>query len=265
MNLAGITALWFCCCVTALADSIPLARAGAEMKVKADISGNGRDAAALKLTNTGAGPVTVALPAGSLLEAKTGERQVTLRTLETTIAEGGSAEATLPTAALATKNAKSDRPLTLRGETEPRLAPLMKLLENQNDLPRATTQLAVFIILEDIEWAAWRAWAAAASGSSPTAPPTPAEVAQAVDALGLVRLALPDRKPALLASEELKRLALRNPQARGKAGALYGLTLENAVTGEPALPPDLKQLLHMAPNDNCPICRQRQKTGADIP
>jgi len=265
MNLVGITALWFCFCAATLAESIPLARASAEMKVKADISGNGSDAAVLKLTNTSGAPVTVALPAGSLLEAKTGERQVTLRTLETTIAAGGSAEAALPTAALATKNTKSDRPMTLRGDTEQRLAPLVKLLENQNDLPRATTQLAVFIILEDIEWVAWRAWGAAASGRPPTDPPTPTEVAQAVDALGLVRLAMPDKKPALLASEELKRLALRNPQARGKAGALYGLTLENAVTGEPALPPDLKQLLHMSPNDNCPICRQRQKADPDIP
>ena len=74
-----------------------------------------------------------------------------------------------------------------------------------------------------------------------------------------MKLSNPAKPPALLADEALKRLALRNPWARGKAMALYGMTVDNALTGDPALPPDLNQLLHTAPNDNCPICRQRQK------
>ena len=265
MNFIRIAALWVCCCAAAFAEPIPLARASAEGKMRAEFSGNGCDSATLKLANTSAEPLTILLPAGTLLDAKTGDRQVTLRALELQIEAGTLAEATLPTTALTTKNTKSDRALTLSAEVEPRLAPLVKLFANQNDLPRVTAQLAVFIILEDIQWPAWRAWSAAAAGKPAADAPTPVEVAQAVDALGLVRLAVPDKKPALLASEELKRLALRNPQARGKAGALYGLTVENAVTGEPALPPDLKQLLHMSANDNCPICRLRQKAGAEIP
>ena len=265
MNLLRIAALWICCCVAAIAEPTPLAKAIAEGKVRADFSGNGCDSASLKLANTGSESQTLLLPAGSLLGAETGGRQVTLRGFEIQIEAGALAEAALPTAALATENTKSNRTLTLSAGVEPRLAPLVKLFASQNDLPRATAQLAVFIILEDIQWPVWRTWSAAAAGKPGTDAPTPAEVAQAVDALGLVRLALPEKKPALLASEELKRLALRHPQARGKAGALYGLSVENAVTGEPALPPDLKQLLHMSANDNCPICRLRQKAGADIP
>lgn len=265
MNLLRIAALSICCCAASLAEPTPLAKAFAEGKVRADFSGNGCDSATLKLANTGAEPQTLLLPAGSLLVAKTGERQVTLRAFEVKLDAGASAEASLPTAALATKNVKSDRPLTLSAGAEPRLAPLVKLFASHNDLPRATAQLAVFIVLEDIRWPAWRAWSASASGKAATDAPTPAEVAQAVDALGIVRLAMPDKKPALLVSEELKRLALRNPQARGKAGALYGLTVENSVTGEPALAPDLRQLLHMSANDNCPTCRLRQQSDANLP
>jgi len=87
--------------------------------------------------------------------------------------------------------------------------------------------------------------------------PTPAEIAQAVDAAAYVRLTEPDKKPALLADDNFKRLALRNPWARAKAMALYGLSVDDALTGDPGLPPDLGKLLHTAPNDNCPICRQR--------
>lgn len=265
MNLLRIAALWMCCCAAAFAQAIPLAQAVTDGKVRADIAGNGRDSATVKITNTGADTLTVSLAAGTVLDAKDGEQQVSLRAFETKLAARATVDAALPTAALATKNAKADRTLTLSTHAEPRLAPLVKLFENQNDLPRATAQLAVFIIIEDIQWPAWRAWSAAAAGKQAPDSPTPAEVAQAVDALALVRLAAPDRKSAMLASEELKRLALRIPSARAKAMALYGLTVDNALTGDPGLPPDLRQLLHTSPNDNCPICRMRQKMEPDMP
>jgi hypothetical protein len=265
MKLLRIAVLWMCCCAAAIAQAIPLAQAMADGKARARIAGNGRDSATLKITNTGADALTVSLAAGTLLDAKDGGRQVTLRTFETKLDAGASADAVLPTAALATKNAKSDRTLTLSATAEPRLAPLVKLFENQNDLPRATAQLAVFILIEDIQWPAWRTWSTASSGKPVPDSPTPAEVAQAVDALALVRLAAPDRKPAMLASEDLKRLALRNSAARVKAMALYGLTVDNALTGDPGVPPDLRQLLHTSPNDNCPICRMRQKMEPDMP
>src|SRR5205823_362505 len=143
--------------------------------------GERRDSATLKLRNTTAEPLAIVLATGSVLDAKTGEQQVTLRTFESALEAGGSVGVVLPTAALATKNAKADRALTLGVGTEARLAPLVKLFENQNDLPRATAQLAVFIITEDIPWPAWRAWSAAAGGKTATDAPTPAVVAQAVD------------------------------------------------------------------------------------
>jgi hypothetical protein len=47
--------------------------------------------------------------------------------------------------------------------------------------------------------------------------------------------------------------------------ALYGMTVEDAITGDSSLPVDLGKLLHTSPNDNCPICRQRNKGPAEIP
>jgi hypothetical protein len=265
MKLLRIAAPWMCFCAAAFAQAIPLAQAVADGKVRLEITGNGHDTATLKLTNTGADLLTVILAPGKVFDAKNGDRQMSLRVFETKLNAGASADAVLPTAALATKNSKADRALSLSARAEPRLAPLVKLFENQNDLPRATAQFAVFILLEDLRWPAWRVWSAEAAGKPVPNSPTPAEVAQAVDALALVRLAAPGSKPALLANEELKRLALRNPWARAKAMALYGLTVEDALTGDPGLPPDLKQLLHTSPNDNCPVCRLRQRMEPDMP
>jgi hypothetical protein len=162
---------------------------------------------------------------------------------------------------LSSANTSTQRVLALAPGGEPRLAKLLEFFDKQNDLPRSTAQLAIFVTLEDITWANWQKWLAPTWAAEKPAKqhPTPAEVAQAVDALAFVRLTEPEKKPAFLTDENFKRLALRNPWARGKAMVLYGLSVEDAITGDPSLPPDLGKLLHTSPNDNCPICRQREK------
>ena len=257
-----IFAALFVFCAAALADALPLAKA---LEIAA-ISGNGRDSASLRLTNPTAEPVTISIRAGTIFISETGERQVVLRDLEAKLEAKGEADAVLPMAALSSKNEGTQRTLKLALEPEPRLAALLALFSKQNDLPRTTAQLAVFVALEDMTWEAWTQWLAA------TRPPgkakqaiSPAEVAQAVDGLAFVKLSNPPKSPAMLADEGLKRLALRNPWARGKAMVLYGLSVDNALSGDPALPPDLNQLLHISANDNCPICRQREKMKPDLP
>ena len=148
-----------------------------------------------------------------------------------------------------------------------KVAKLLELFAPQNDLPRPTAQLAIFILLEDLSWPNWKKWLEPtwSAEKQPKSHPTPSEVAQAVDAIAFARLTAPDRKFQILTDEDFKRLALRNPWARGKAMALYGLTVEDAITGDTSLPPDLSKLLHTSPNDNCPICRLRQKEPAEIP
>lgn len=259
--LARIAVLGLWLGMGALAEEAPLSlvTALAQQQVRAEWMGNGRDTATLKLTNTGATPLKLNLPAGSVLAAENGEKQITLRALFTELAPGGEADAILPTAALSSKNTATQRALTPQPTGEPRLAKLLALFDQQNDLPRPTAQLAIFVLLEDAGWPAWRQWLTPVwSAEKPAkAHPTPAEIAQAVDALAFARLAAPELKPVFLADEDFKRLALRNPWARAKAMVLYGMTVDDAITGDPSLPADLGKLLHSAPNDNCPICRQR--------
>lgn len=252
--------------LTVFAESLSLQKAIAEKRVEAVISGNGRDSASVHLKNPAAAPMSIAISAGTVFVGENGERQVVLRDLDAKLDAGGEADAVLPSAALSSKNTSTQRALKLSPDGEPRIANLLPLFAKQNDLPRPTAQLAVFVAVEDMKWDAWTQWLAAARppGKEKQAV-TPAEVAQAVDGLAFVKLSNPAKSPALLADETLKRLALRNPWARGKAMALYGMTVENTLTGDPAQPPDLNQLLHTTPNDNCPICRQRQKMQPEFP
>jgi hypothetical protein len=245
----------------------PLTDAVQQKRVILEATGNGRDTITIKLTAAANTSTTVTIPAGSRFASDRGEAQITLGKLEAQLAPNSETEVILPTAALSTKNSATQRAVKLAPLDEPKLAALIPLFAHQPDLPRPTGQLAVFILFEDITWPDWKQWLAPKwEAEKPRkSHPTPAEIAQAVDAIAFARLAAPNQKFAILADEDLKRLAVRNPWARGKAMALYGLTVEDAITGDPSLPPDLGKLLHTSPNDNCPICRQRAKPPAEIP
>jgi hypothetical protein len=249
----------------ARAEEVGLTEAVTAQKLKAELAGNGRDSASLKLANLTAAPVTLNIPAGTILLSANGERQITLRALKTELAAKAEADAILPTAALSAKNTDVQRAVTIAPAREEKLAKLVELLDKQNDLPRPTGQLAVLVLLEDVSWADWQQWLGPAwTREKPPKPhPTPVEIAQAVDAIALARISTPDRALTILTDDNFKRLALRNPWARGKAMALYGLTVEDAITGVPSLPPDLGKLLHTSPNDNCPICRRRAEMQKD--
>jgi hypothetical protein len=228
-------------------------------------SGNGRDT--LHLQVTAAAKIRVNIPAGAIFQSDAGEQQIVLRSLAMEPGPGADVDAILPAAALSSHNTAHERSVTLAGTGDEKLAKLLELFGQQNDLPRPTAQLAIFVSLENLGWVEWKKWLEQAWRAEKPAKqhPTPAEVAQAVDGIAFARLANPDRKLSILADEELKRLALRNPWARGKAMALYGLSVEDALTGDASLPVDLSKLLHTSPNDNCPICRQRNKGPAEIP
>jgi hypothetical protein len=224
-----------------------------------EAQGNGRDLLALILHNTLPTPMVVTIPAGLIAGGRTTEsRVIVLRAATASMPAQGTVEVALPVAALSSKNMLKPQTFELTASSEPRLATLLKALADQPDAPRSTAQLAVLCLLEDVTFAQWRQFL----GASPDAPPTPAEVTQAIDALGLLRTIDPPRSFALASDADLKLRALRNPWCRAKAMAIYGLDL-----GDGAAPPDLRQLLHTQPGDNCPICRQRtlMQKQAEIP
>ncbi len=212
-------------------------------------SGNGRDQLTLAVRNASAEAVKVAVPAG-LIAAAGDQKVMVLRAAVLEVPAEGAAEVALPTAALSLKNGNKPQPFKATRDTEPRLFSLLKYLADKPDAPRATSQLSVLALTDDVNFAQWRAFL----GLAAETPPTPAEVTQAIDALGILRVVAPEKSFALGTDAELKRLALRNPWCRAKAAQLYGL---NIPGGPGAVPPDIGQLLHTTPGDNCPICRQR--------
>jgi hypothetical protein len=243
---------------------LPIAAALENRDLRCEMNGNGRDQLALTIRNTSAAPVAFAVPAGLIAAGPKGENKMAiLRGASATIPPQGFVDIALPAAALSSKSTCAAQPFTPTATTEPRLAGLLKFLADQPDAPKATAQLAVLCLLEDISFPQWVRFLATPATSAPAeSHPTPNEVTQAIDVLGILRTIAPKQTFALAADPELKLRALRNPSCRAKAMQIYGLDL-----GDGAVPPDLGQLLHTKPNDNCPICRQRalmQRPASDL-
>ncbi len=242
--------------------AIALPAALREPLLHATLLTNGRDQITLSVRNESAAAAQIVIPTGLICVARDGADLVIVRGAELTVAAGEVGEAQLPAAALDLAPIPP-QPCSPREATEPRLAPLLKLLANFPDAPRPTVQLAVLAVVKDISFAQWRAIIAgrgeASAGSAGVA--SDDEVVQAVDALGLLRTAIPERTFALALDPDLRVRALRHPRCRAKAAQLYGLE----IPGDPpdaASVPSLSQLLHSKEGDNCPVCRQRERMQA---
>ena len=244
----------------------PLSVAVEGKRLTVEARGNGRDQLELTLRNPSPAAVTVTIPAGLIAEGRNkADRVIVLRKGEASVPPQGVVDVALPVAALSSNSGGTTQPFNLTAASEPRLTPLLDYLANQPDAPRATAQVTVLCLLENLSYPQWLQSLAASSDPAATAKdphPTPAEVTQAVDVLGLLRQLAPQQTFALAGDSELKLRALRNPWCRAKAMQVYGLSL-----GDGAVPPDLGQLLHTKPGDNCPICRQRallEKGSSDL-
>ena len=250
------------------ADSLEVRQAVTRRDLRCELSGAVPDRVILTVANSGDLSVTIAIPAGMICAGADGTAHlVCLRSAALSIAPGATAEALVPAALLSSKQPPPGKSLHLLDAVEPRLDPLLKKLADQQDVPRATAQLAVFCLLENMTFSGWQKFLSAQRGSEPEKEPhpTPAEVAQAIDALGLVREVAPERTFALASDGELKLRALRNPWCRAKAMQLYGIKVTDDAS-EYGLP-NMSQLLHSKPGDNCPVCRARtemQKGAGDF-
>jgi hypothetical protein len=219
-------------------------------------NGNGRDSLSLTVNNSSNEPLEIDIPAGQIAANRAGAaKMIVLRGAQLRVPAHGSAEASLPAAALSSANALVSEPFEASSAAEPRMDGLLKFLSTQPDAPKETAQLATLCLLENIDFQKWEQFLAPQGAGDPASPPhpTPAQVTQAVDAMGILRSVAPDRSFALSNDAGLKLLALRNPWCRAKAMQLYGISLPG---GDGQLP-NLGQLLHTRPGDNCPICRQR--------
>jgi hypothetical protein len=219
-------------------------------------SGNGRDSLSLTVNNSSNTPVAIDIPAGQIAANRASSaKMIVLRAAQLRVPAHGSAEASLPAAALSSANALVSEPFQSSSDAEPRMDGLLKFLSTQPDAPKETAQLATLCLLENIDFQKWEQFLTPQRAGEPadSSHPTPAQVTQAVDAMGILRSVAPGQTFALSSDSGLKLLALRNPWCRAKAMQLYGIS----IPGADGQIPNLGQLLHTRPGDNCPICRQR--------
>lgn len=264
MKLAAALALLCCAVVPARAEvAAPLVKG---------ITLEGRRQATVELQNSTGAAAEFHLPAGAIFQAPTGARLVALRESTVPLAAGASGALAIPTAALSTSTpapSATPQPAQVSDQKEPRLAPLLEYLKTRNDVPRGTSQCAVFAILDDITFQQWEQFVAASRlpGTAQEASAASDALIEALDAIGILRESFPGRGFKLQADPELKLRALRHPALRAKALQLFGMTIPGDTANVGATPPDLGQLLHTKPGDNCPICRMReamQRPASDL-
>jgi hypothetical protein len=233
-----------------LGSAVPLADAQRDASLKLDIRGDGRSQLTVTAINQSHGPISIEVPAGMIAVGKSSARVIAIRAAALEMAKGQSGEIVIPVAPLSLKNDATTEPYTVAPDRVEALQPLVDYSAKHNDLPRATAQLVALVLLEDVNFPKWQEFLGKEGLKEPR--PTPADIAAAVDAISIVRQLKPDRRIAIAEDPEFRLRALRNPWSRAKAMQLFGM---NPPEGVPI--PDLNQLLHTRPGDNCPICRLR--------
>jgi len=233
--------------------AVPLLEAMAKGPLKIEIRGDGRNQLTIVARNPGDIGASLEVPAGLVADGKGGSRVAVIRRAEMQIASGQTAEIVVPVVPLSLKNGAAVEVFVPVTERIGALQPFLDLSAKENDLPRATAQLAALLLLDQVDVMHWQEFLRKEESKDPR--PTPADIAAAVDAIAIVRKLAPERKIAMADDPEFRLRALRNPWSRAKAMQLFGM---NPPEGVPI--PDVNQLLHTRPGDNCPICRLRSQS-----
>jgi hypothetical protein len=238
----------------AAGNAVPLPDAQSNPSLKIDIRGDGRNQLTVIVNNQTSGSTSIDVPAGLVAIGKSGSRVATIRAASLEVAKGQTGEIVVPVVPLSLKSDIAVESFTLSADRMEKLQPFFDWSAKQNDLPRVTAQLAALLLLENVDFAQWQEFLRREPLIEPR--PTPSDIAAGIDAISIVRQLAPDRKMAIANDPEFRLRALRNPWSRAKAMQLFGM---NPPEGVPI--PDLNQLLHTRPGDNCPICRLRNQAG----
>lgn len=234
--------------------AVSLLDAQANGQLKIEVRGDGRNQLTVVVSNQSSDSTSIEVPAGLVAIGKSGVRVATIRSASMQIAKGQAGEIVVPIVPLSLKNGTTAELFTIVPDRVEALQPLIELSAKENDLPRATAQLAALLLLENVEFAPWQEFLRREPLNEPR--PTPSDIAAAIDAISIARKLAPERKLTIADDPEFRLRALRNPWSRAKAMQLFGM---NPPEGVPI--PDLNQLLHTRPGDNCPVCRLRAQSS----
>jgi hypothetical protein len=226
--------------------ALPLSEALARTDLRGVVRGNGESELTFAFTNPGNVALSIEVPAGLLGAAPDGSKMLTLRQARLELPPGQAGELAVPAISVSMRRAKAEQPYTIEQTTVPALQPLLDYSAAHDDLPRTTAQLIALLMLEEMTFTHWREYL----GHEPS----PLDVVSAVDALTITRQLKPAQKLPLVEDAEFRLRALRQPFARAKALQLFEM---NSPEGVPV--PDVSQLLHTKPGDNCPVCRMRSQ------
>jgi len=219
---------------------------GQECLLVSDQSGD----VVLKASNQLASEARLEIPAGLICTTRDGSAKcVILREMIITLPPNGSQTRTLSVTPISGTFVAGEKLRPTSEELE-KLKPLLKYLADHPETTQAASQLAALCLIRDVDFAKWLATLPA------QAAPSNSNLEVALDAFEVLRQVAPDGSFSLQRDAQLKMLALHIPETRGKAMRVYGINLQPAAVDVPSLP-NISQLLHTKPGDNCPICRQR--------
>jgi hypothetical protein len=206
----------------------------------------------LHVKNGTQAPLALRVDPGLVFTATTTEAAfTTLRSARLNTPAKGEAKLDVRAVWLSSKSGfvAADTLLQPGGRTPAQVGPVLKHLASRPDIAPPTSQLLVFIFLENLTFREWQQFLVRIGSAERTT-----AIISAIEALSIAREIAPGKEFALANDASLKLQALREPRTRAKAMHLYGM----ALPAEPGyVAPEIGALLHTKLGDDCSMCRTR--------
>lgn len=197
-------------------------------EIVADISGNGRDAMRITLTNPKTQPHRVILTAGTIF--RSGSNHVVLtRDDAIAVSPGAAVKTAVRTAAVSSANAVTEGAYELRAMRMPQLEPLIAYLRAHPELSDGAAQTAVLALTENLPASAFASYDTL-DGDLPSQFDTSAfrvPTSEIIQALVVLRaIGVSEDQLALTVDPQLKIEAMIDPLAHALAMRYYGITAQ---------------------------------------
>jgi len=222
-----------------------LALAIEQKGVVAEFTGNGRDRMKMMLMNKGNEARKITVPIGQIFESDVSGSVVVIRPAAVEVGPSKTREVTLRTAALKSSNRVTESSFRLSYLTVPKIEPLLKKVQQDQDISVSTIQTAVLALTDNLPLSAFSKFvlASAVLPSRFNTDAFRADTADLVSALTVLRdIGTRESTLALTIDPQLKIEAMIDPTSRPLAMRYYGIGSEREwefwrnelLSGEPA-------------------------------